>query len=139
MSTARRSMIDTFAWVEYLTGSEAGAKARERIESPGAMTPSIVLAELTKWFLREIEAGRRSESEMQEQLSFVGTSSEVVPLDEGLARQAGEVDFLMKKRIRGWPIADSMIYATAKRRSAEVVTGDPHFKGLDDVLFLGPD
>lgn len=76
---------------------------------------------------------------MQEQLSFVGTSSEVVPLDENLARRAGEMDFLMKKRIRGWPIADSIIYATAKSRSAEVVTGDPHFKGLDGVFFLTPD
>jgi predicted nucleic acid-binding protein len=139
MSTARRSVIDTFAWVEYLTGSRAGAKAKDRIESPGAMTPSIALVELTKWYLREIEAGRRKESEMQEQLSFVETSSEVVPLDESLARRAGELDFLMKKRIRGWPIADSIVYATAKSRSAEVVSGDPHFRGLDDVLFLGPD
>jgi hypothetical protein len=44
----------------------------------------------------------------------------------------------MKKRIRGWPVADSIIYATARSRSAQVVTGDPHFKGLDDVVFLGP-
>jgi len=139
MSTARRSVIDTFAWVEYLMGSRAGARARERIESSGAMTPSVAFLELTEWYLREIEAGRRKESEMQEQLSFVATSSEVVPLDETLARRAGELDFLMKKRIRGWPIADSIIYATAKSRSAEVVTGDPHFRGLDDVFFLGPD
>ena len=136
MSTSHKSVIDTFAWVGYLTGSEVGAKAKGRIESPGAMTPSIALAELTKWFLREIDAGRRKESEMQEQLSFVGTSSEIVPLDEGLARRAGELDFLMKKRIRGWPIADSIVYATARSRSAEVVTGDPHFKGLDGVFFL---
>jgi predicted nucleic acid-binding protein len=139
MSTGRRSVIDAFAWVEYLTGSKAGAKAKERIESPGAMTPSIALVELTKWYLREIEAGRRKESEMQEQLSFVGTSSEVVSLDEDLARRAGEVNFLMKKRIRGWPIADSIVYATAKSRNAEVVTGDQHFKGLDGVFFLSPD
>jgi predicted nucleic acid-binding protein len=45
----------------------------------------------------------------------------------------------MKKRIRGWPIADSVIYATAKPRSARVVTGDPHFEGLDGVLFLKAD
>ena len=139
MSTARRSVIDTFAWVEYLLGSRAGARAKERIESSGSMTPSVVLLELTGWYLREIEAGRRKESEMREQISFVETCSEIVPLDETLARWAGELDFLMKKRIRGWPIADSIIYATARSRSAEVVTGDPHFKGLDDVFFLGSD
>jgi len=139
MSTSRRSVIDTFAWVEYLLGSKVGAQAKQRIESSGTMTPSVVLLELTKWYLREIEAGRRKEADMQEQLAFVQTSSEVVPLDTSLARRAGELDFLMKKRIKGWPVADSIIYATAKARSADVVTGDPHFKGLDDVLFLGAD
>ena len=139
MSTSRRSVIDTFAWVEYLLGSRKGAMARERIESPGALTPSIVVLELTRWYLREVEAGRRRESELQDQLSFVGTATEVVQLDAPLARRAGELDFLMKKRIKGWPVADSIIYATAKSRSAEVVTGDPHFKGLDDVYFLGTD
>lgn len=139
MNTNRRSVIDTFAWVEYLLGSRAGGMARERIESSGTMTPAVVILELTKWYLKEIEAGRRKEAEMQQQLSFVETSSEVVPLDASLARRAGELDFLMKKRIRGWPLVDSMIYATAKARSAEVVTGDPHFKGLNDVFFLGQD
>ena len=122
--------------MEYLLGSKAGAKAREYLERPGAITPSIVLLELSKWYLREIAERRRTESEMQQGLSFVESSSEIVPLDAGLARRAGEIDFLMKKRIRGWPVADSVIYATARSRSARVVTGDPHFKGLDDVIFL---
>jgi predicted nucleic acid-binding protein len=132
-----RSVVDAFAWVEYLLGTEAGAKAREWIEAPGALTPAIVLAELTKWFLREVESGRRKESEMQQQLSFMETSTEVVALDASLARKTGELDFLMKKRLRGWPLADSVIYATARSRSAQVVTGDPHFRGLDDVIFIG--
>ena len=137
MSISHRSVIDTFAWVEYLLGSKAGARAKVYIESPGAITPSVVLLELTKWHLREIEEGRRREADMREQLSFVATSTEVVALDSALARSAGELDFLMKKRIKGWPLADSIIFATAKSRSATVVTGDPHFDGLEGVHFLG--
>ena len=136
MSTSRRSVIDTYAWVEYLLGSKAGAKARGYIEATGAVTPTVVFLELTKWYLREIEANRRTESEMHEHLGFVETSTEVVPLDASLARKAGELDFLMKKRVRGWPLADSVIYATARSRSAQVVTGDPHFKGMEDVFFI---
>ncbi|KPQ41521.1 MAG: hypothetical protein MPEBLZ_03884, partial [Candidatus Methanoperedens nitroreducens] len=30
----------------------------------------------------------------------------------------------------------SIIYATAKREGALVLTGDPHFKGLNDVIYL---
>ena len=129
-------MIDTYAWVEYLIGSRIGSKAKDYIETGRALTPSIVLVELRKWFLREIEAERRSEREMQLHFQFIESATEVVPLDASIALKAGETDFLMKKRIRNWPIADSVIYATARSRAAQVVTGDPHFRGLDEAIFL---
>lgn len=129
-------VIDTYTWVEYLLGSRAGAKARNYIEGGSGLTPSIVLAKLRKWYLREIEAGRRSEREMQHHFGCVESMTEIVPLDGGLALKAGETDFLMKKRIRGWPLADSVIYATARSRAAQVVSGDPHFKGLADVISI---
>ncbi|MGA2790945.1 MAG: hypothetical protein ABSF00_09265 [Candidatus Bathyarchaeia archaeon] len=43
----------------------------------------------------------------------------------------------MKKRIKAWPLADSVIYATAKSRAAKVVSGDPHFRSMEDVIFIG--
>lgn len=73
---------------------------------------------------------------MQRHFEFVETLTEIVPLDTTRAVSAGETDFVMKKRIRGRPIADSVIYATVKIRAAEVVTGDPHFKGLEDTIFI---
>ena len=129
-------VIDTHAWVEYLLGSKPGAKAKRFIEEERCITPSIVLVELRKWYLREIEAGRRSEREMQIHFTFLESGTEIVSLDVSLALKAGETDFLMKKRIKNWPLADSIIYATARSRAAQLVSGDPHFKGLEDVIFL---
>ena len=130
-------MIDTYAWVEYLIGSKSGAKAKIFIEGGRGITPSIVLSELRRWYLKEIEAGRRSQREMQEHFSYVDSITEVVPLDAALALQAGETDFMMKKRIKDWPLADSIIYATANSRAAKLVSGDPHFQSLENVVFLG--
>ena len=129
-------VIDTYAWVEYLIGSGPGKAAKGFIEGADPATPSIVLAELTKWYLKEVEAERRSDREMREHLGFVESKSSIVPLDGRLAKEAGELDFLMKKRMKGWPMADSLIYATAKSLGAKVVSGDPHFRGLPDVEFL---
>ncbi len=136
MSTSSSFVIDTYAWVEYLIGSRIGIKAKGYIENGQALTPSIVLVELRKWYLREIEEGRRSEREMQLHFQFIESATEVVLLDTSLALKAGETDFLMKKRIRNWPIADSVIYATARSRAAQLVTGDPHFRGLEEVVFI---
>ncbi|MBS7626793.1 type II toxin-antitoxin system VapC family toxin [Candidatus Bathyarchaeota archaeon] len=131
-----RFVIDTYAWVEYLLGSEAGVKVRKYIEGETCLTPSIVVAELRRWYLREIEAGRRSDREMRIHFGFFESATEIVPLDASLALKAGETDFLMKKRIKNWPLADSIIYATARSRAAQLVSGDPHFKDLEDVIFI---
>jgi hypothetical protein len=53
-------VIDSYAWVEYLIGSGIGTKAKDYVETGQALTPSIVLVELRKWYLREIEEGHRS-------------------------------------------------------------------------------
>lgn len=118
-------------------GSRAGEAAKLYIESGAAFTPSVVLVELKRWYLREIEARRRNEREMHSHLAFVESKTSVVPLDSALALKAGETDFLMKKRIKGWPVADSIILATANAKASKVVTGDPHFRPLDEVVYIG--
>ena len=42
----------------------------------------------------------------------------------------------MKKKIKGWGLADSIVYATGLLKKAEVVTGDEHFKELKNVFFI---
>jgi len=47
-------VIDTYAWIELLIGSEKGQKAKELIENAEeAYTPGTVLAETARKFLRE--------------------------------------------------------------------------------------
>jgi predicted nucleic acid-binding protein len=73
---------------------------------------------------------------MQEHFTYIDSITEVVPLDATLALQAGQTDFMMKKRIKDWPLADSIIYATANARAAKLVSGDPHLQSLENVVFL---
>jgi predicted nucleic acid-binding protein len=82
------------------------------------------------------EISAYGENEMKRSFEFIASISEVSPLTSDIAIQAGEVDFMMKKRIRGWPIADSVIYATALLTASKVVSGDPHFESLNNVVFL---
>jgi len=129
-------VIDTFAWVEYLIGGRRGSTSKEYIENGRAATPTIVLLELVKWFLREIESGRRTLDQMNQAIEFARSRTLIVDLDEQLARKAAETDFLMKKKIQNWPVADSIVYTTATMSGAKVVSGDPHFKSLPDVVVI---
>ncbi|MEM1558261.1 MAG: hypothetical protein QXR44_06315 [Thermoproteota archaeon] len=42
----------------------------------------------------------------------------------------------MKKKVKGWGLADSIVYASGLVKEAEIVTGDEHFKNLDKVFFI---
>ena len=87
--------------------------------------PTIVIAEVTNVVCRE--GGRDKALAQLRALEHSGL--EVVPLDVGLARDAG----LLRCRHRDLPMADCIIAATALQLGGRVVTNDPHFskvKGL---------
>ena len=53
-----------------------------------------------------------------------------------MAVEAGRIDVDMKKRRKGWGLADSIVLCLARFRKGKVVTGDLHFKELDNVIFI---
>lgn len=75
-------------------------------------------------------------NEMNDTFEFIRMNTIVIDLDEDLAKRAGETDYIMKKKIRNWPVADSIVYTVATAGDAELVTGDPHFKALENVIIL---
>jgi predicted nucleic acid-binding protein len=46
-------VYDTYAWVEYFLGTDKGLRVRTLLKEEGGYTPSIVLAEISRKYLRE--------------------------------------------------------------------------------------
>ena len=63
----------------------------------------------------------------------IRSRSRIVPVDLPVARTAGRV----RREMKEVGIADAIIYATALKNNAKVVTGEPHFRKLPEVIFLG--
>jgi len=84
----------------------------------------------------------RTEDEEKAELrrAFIESRSALVPLTEELAVQAAKTDVAMKRKVQGWGLADSIVLFTARNRKGEVVTGDPHFRGLAEThsIWQGP-
>ncbi len=57
----------------------------------------------------------------------------IAPVDEPLALEAADVSIEF-----GLAMADSIIYATARRFEATLVTGDADFDGLPGVIVIRP-
>ncbi len=55
----------------------------------------------------------------------------IAPIDESLALDAADISLAL-----GLAMADSLIYATARRYGAKLVTGDADFEGLPDTIVI---
>jgi len=127
-----RYVVDSYAWIEYFMGTKTRENAKAIIEnSEEKITPSICLAEVYAKTLKV-----ESQEIAEKQKTFIKEKSALVPLDELIAVEAAKVQVRMKNEIDGWGLADSIVYATAIIKKAEVVTGDEHFKKLKNVLFI---
>jgi predicted nucleic acid-binding protein len=125
-------VIDSYAWIEYFMGTEAGEKAKPIIESQEEkITPTICLAEIYAKTLK-VEGKELAEK----QRAFIKEKSALAALDEPTAVESAEIQTKMKREIEDWGLADSIVYATALLKKAEVITGDEHFKKLKNVLFI---
>ena len=122
----RLRVVDTSAWIEWLTGSELGqALARHLPRKPDCVVPTIVQLELAKWLVRE-----KGEDESDQVIAYT-QKCVVVPLDTSIALRAADLH-----RQHKLATADAIVYATARQLGAELLTCDAHFEGLPDVTLF---
>ncbi len=126
-------VIDSYAWIEYFMGTEKGERAKAIIDSREheKLTPSICIAETYAKVLKV-----EGEEGAEERRAFMKAVSAFVALNETIAVQAAKLDGSMKRNVKGWGLADSIVLATAKIMGSKVLTGDKHFQALEDVELI---
>jgi predicted nucleic acid-binding protein len=129
-------VIDTYAWIEYFKASEMGKAAKKYIESEHAVTPTIVVSEISRKLTKDIALGNETPHGRLQRLEFIRSASRIVELDFETAVEAGEISEELKDRAKGWGLADSIVFCIARSLSGKVVTGDEHFRELNDVVFI---
>lgn len=134
-----RLTIDSFAWIELIRGTPLGTATREHIEAADdCFTPAIVLAEVAHRCRRD----GFGEPQVERELTAMTEASALVPITPGLAIAASTATRELRERtvaVRRQPagLADGLILATARITESQLLTGDPHFRGLQETLWLG--
>lgn len=131
-------VFDTYAWIEYFIGSEKGRKVREFLIKEDGKTPSIVLAEIARKYLRE----GFKKGEIRKRLEFIAARTEIINIDVRISMKAAELylrllDHAKKGGLRTPSLADALIYAMALLSGERLLTGDKLFKGLTKVEYIG--
>lgn len=122
-------VVDTSAWIEWLTDSPTGVllepfwPVRDDL-----VVPTLVQFELVKWITREVS------EEASDRLVAYTQTCHVVALDTRIALRAAELG-----QTRKLAMADAIIYATALELGGDCVTCDRQFEGLEQVIFVPKD
>jgi predicted nucleic acid-binding protein len=131
-------VIDTYAWIELLIGSERGNKVKELMENAEEVyTPSTVLAETARKFLRE----GTDEKTINTWLEIITNASVITQIDSATALEAAKCQIELSQQAKiskqNTPsLFDAIVYATARINQCKIITGDEHFKNLPETIWI---
>jgi toxin FitB len=119
-------LVDSSGWLEYITSDSKADLFSPYLEGQRpVLISTIVLYEVRKILLQ------RQPKTVADLFVSEALRRTVVPVDQEIALAAAAISIQYEL-----PMADALIYATAERHGAEVVTSDSHFKGLTRVTLL---
>lgn len=120
------NLIDSSAWLAYFAGGPAAQHVTAAIENiERLLVPTIVLLEVTRRVIQQ----RDEDAALQ--VAAVLHQGHIVPLESGIALSAAHFGVVHKL-----PLADSIIFATAKQFDATIWTFDADFKDLPGVKYF---
>ena len=120
------NLVDTSGWLEYLADTKNAKNFAEAIENTDELiVSSINIYETYKKVLKE------KDEDAAIQIIGLMKQSKVFDVTSTIAVQAAKLSY--EKDI---PMADSIIYITAKENDAIVWTQDADLKGLEGVKYF---
>ncbi len=119
-------LVDSSGWIEYLAARPKADLFAPYIEgSEPLVSSAIQIYEIYKVVRRDV-----SEERAVAAVSALRTTP-IEPVAEALALEAADVALEY-----GLAMADAIIFATASRHKAEIVTSDADFDGLPGVTLI---
>ena len=120
-----KNLVDSCGWLEYFAdGGNADFFADAIEDAEHLIVPSLSIAEVFKVLLRE-----KDERIASSAISAMRQGT-IIDLDMKIAIEAAKWGISLKL-----PLADSIIFATAKLQNALLWTQDKHFENISEVKY----
>ena len=118
-------VIDSSGWIEFFANGPLAETYAGLLQVEEILTPTVVMYEVYKIIRREFseDAGLLAVAKLK--------ATQLVDLDESLALSAAEISLE-----HGLAMAGAIVYATACREGAELVTSDSDLANLPGVTYL---
>ncbi len=123
--------VDSWAWIEYLDGSEIGLKIKPLLENQidQKFTSVMTVSEIISWCVRKSK-------DIDVAIATLQGLSTIVPVGQEDAIMAGRLHGEIRKKIRDFGLGDAHVLALARKENAKILTGDLHFKDFKETILI---
>ena len=125
-------IVDSHAWVEYFAGSNAGLVLKKLLDNKNHkfITMECTISELKCYCLRANQYFDRM-------LDILKKNSIILPVLASHWLEAAKIRHDIRKKIKDFGLIDALLVAKQNEMRYMIISGDPHFKSLKNVIYLG--
>ncbi len=124
-------VIDSWAWIEYLDGSELGSRVRDMVldQRNKLYTHVVSIVEI-------VSKEKRRKKDPETAWKAVTNLSSILRINELDSKEVGLLHAEMKTTYKNFGLADSFVLHAARKIHGRVLTGDPDFRGITEAILL---
>jgi len=125
-------IIDTYGWIEYIDGSKRGEIVKKILEDNKnkIITLECCIAEVRIFCLKK-------NIDFDRVLHLIKTNSYIFPILLDTWLNAAKIKVELRKNRPGFGIIDAILVAKQQENKAKIISGDPSFKGLKNIVYIG--
>lgn len=124
-------IVDSHAWVEYFIGSESGLILKRLLDNKRHkfITLECSVSELRSYCLR-------TGMDFNILHNALKKNSIILPVLLTHWVEAAEIRHELRKKTKDFGLIDSILVAKQNELKCGIVSGDPHFKGLKNTVYI---
>lgn len=123
-------IIDTYAWIEYFIGSTQGKEVEKYLtDRQKTITMECCLGEVYAYCLK-------NGYDFSSLKDTIISRSVIHPVLREHWIKAAKIRYESRKKIKHFGMIDAILVAKQQELNCKIISGDPHFRTMKDVVFL---
>lgn len=125
-------LVDAGAWIEYFAGSKSGLILKRLLDNKNHKFIALecTLSELKCYCLR-------NNLDFNLMHTALKKNSILLPVLTSHWLEAAQIRHEIRKKIGDFGLIDSILIAKQSELKCQIVSGDRHFKGLTNTVYIG--
>ena len=125
-------IVDSWAWIEYFTGSKNGLKLKKLIDNKNhkLITMECTLSEVKSYCLR-------TKSDFDRLNKIVKKNSIILPVMMDIWLKAAEAKYEIRKKVKDFGLIDAILVTKQNELNCMLISGDEHFKNMKKIVYVG--